>query len=88
MADLNRRDINVLLCAILTTLNECDFEGCPESSLYLLVDSDIEKWQQLRTILVNGKLVDIRNHFVSLTAKGCEMAQRITETINANKQGT
>ena len=63
------------VAAILATLEETN--GSPESILYIFCDSNLEEWHFIRGILLEAKLIEINAHYVTLTAKGQETAQKL-----------
>lgn len=82
---MTRNEMNVAVCAILTTLNSADFEGCPESILYLALGSDMEKWNAVRDVMLAGKLIEVTGHWVCLTSTGCQLATKINEIMATSK---
>ncbi len=72
-----------MTAAILSTLAETD--GCPESTLYLLVDCEWQQFEKLKYILLRANLVQIKSHFVTLTDKGKSTAAAINKAIPAAK---
>jgi hypothetical protein len=71
-------DLNRLLCAVITTLDEVD--ASPESALYLGTGNDPENWQAVRKVLEDGNLATFDGlHIVRLTPEGHAMAAKINE---------
>jgi predicted transcriptional regulator len=66
--------------AMISTLNETN--GAPESSLYIFFDMNMDVWQRVRSMLISEELVTIKGHFVTLTAKGREMAAKIDAAVS------
>ena len=79
---MSRNDVNAALCAILTTLREVG-EPAPESSIYMALGMDIDKYHALRTIMLNCKLVSLSSHALSLTPEGVAMADKINAHVAA-----
>lgn len=75
-----------MIAAIVSTL--ADTHGSPESTLYIFCGMDMEIWQQIRHVLVEGGLVNIRNHYVTLTPLGVETAEKLNEVLNKRTQVT
>lgn len=73
---MDRNNLNMYLCAILTTLAEVDF--APESALYLGIGADFGTWQTLRSILLAGGLATVEGHAVTITPKGRAVADKVT----------
>lgn len=67
------------LAAVITTLDETN--GAPESMLYIFFGMDMDLWSQVRHALIESGTIQIKNNFVTLTAKGKETAQKINETL-------
>lgn len=78
---MNRNELNSHLAAILTTLDAINAPA-PETSFYLALNFDINKWTMLRGILLQGELVTIDSHLVSLTPKGKTIADKCNGVIN------
>jgi hypothetical protein len=76
---MDKNKIMVLVAAAVTTLAES--EGCPESTLYLLCDMDMSRWDILRRVLVGAGWIRILNHYVTLTAEGRTLAESINSRI-------
>ena len=73
---MTRNDLNVLLCAVITTLDEVTYS--PESTLYLGTGANMESWQAVRSVLEAGKLATIdAAHAVTITPAGRAMAAKI-----------
>jgi hypothetical protein len=76
---MDKNRLMVLVAAVVTTLAES--EGCPESTLYLICGSDMDRWNTLRHVLTNGGWVRILNHYVTLTEDGRTLAESINARI-------
>lgn len=70
-----RTEINRDLSAVLTALREADTDAA-ETMFYLAMDSDIDRWTQVREILKLGGLVEVKANRVSLTEKGKTVADK------------
>ncbi len=78
---ITREELNRALCAIITTLDEVDYG--PESTLYLGIGRDPEKWNRVKEVLVIGDLATFsEDHTVRLTPKGRAMAAKINAVMN------
>ena len=73
----------IQVAAILTTLAEV--EGCPESSLYLLVGCNWESFEKLSFILRGAGFIEIKAHYCTITSKGREIADKLNATLTAAK---
>lgn len=70
---MDKRQIMTYVAAIVTTLAETG--GGPESSLYLALGGDINKWNDIKGLLVSSGLIVVRSdHWVEITAKGRKLA--------------
>lgn len=76
---MDKNKLTALVAAIICTLAETN--GAPESTLYIFVGMDMDKWTTLRHILIEAKFVTISNHFVKLTEQGKSVADRINAKI-------
>jgi hypothetical protein len=63
--------------AIIATLGETG--GSPESMLYIFLDMDMDLWTIVRNILVESKMIQIRSYYVTLTAEGKRIADKLNE---------
>lgn len=82
---MSRNELNGYLAAILTTLAEVDIaysiKGASESSLYIALGMDMERWEIVKGVLVGAQLVTIKSHYVQLTAKGQDMASKCNAAL-------
>ena len=76
---MDKNELLTRIAAILTTLDET--KGSPESMLYIFMGMDMDKWSQVRNILIDADLVQIKSHYVTLTPKGKETAQKLNKAI-------
>jgi hypothetical protein len=76
---MTRSELNNLVVAIISTLDEVDY--AIESTLYLGLGSDLSKWETVKTVLLAGNLVTISNYQVRLTEAGKVMAVKIKQFI-------
>ena len=68
--------INIVLCAILETLDESS-DGAPETILYLAAQQhapDVD-WQQIRYVLVSSRLVTESGNVLAITDRGRAVAK-------------
>lgn len=74
---MTNTQINIVLCAILSTLDESP-DGAPESILYLAAQQampDVD-WSQIEYVLVSSRLVTNDNHQMRITDRGREIAKK------------
>ena len=69
------------IVAVLTTLAEVD--GAPETMIYLAVGSEMERWNKLKYALVSSGLVVVNHNFVTITAKGKVLADKLNLAMAA-----
>ena len=75
----NRKHVNTVLCAILSTMNEISDGEAPEGIIFAVLADKItaDDWKGLRDILIAGKLCEAAsNHVLRITAKGRELAKK------------
>jgi hypothetical protein len=80
---VERNELNVLLAAVLTTL--ADVDSAPETTLYLGLGCDMEKWSMIKMVILGGGLATCEGNLVKLTAKGAEMAGVINAIMKEAK---
>lgn len=80
---MDKNNVLAIIAAIICTLAETN--GAPESTLYMFVGMDMDKWELIRRILVEAKLVTISGHYVRLTADGKEKADKINSKLPVSK---
>lgn len=68
------------ISAVVTTLAEFN-TGCPSSSIYLAMGCDYSAWAGLSSVMERANLITVRNHFVTLTAKGKKLADDINQVL-------
>lgn len=78
------KEQKIQMITIISTLAETG--GCPESSLYLLMGMDAEKYRALKCILVGSGMVQVKGHYCTLTARGEELAASLNDALVAGKQ--
>lgn len=74
---MDRNELNKILCAILSTLSEVEY--APETSLYLGLGSDYQKWQGVKGLLIGAGLATCTSYQVRLTTAGKEMAAKVNK---------
>lgn len=73
---MSRDELNRKLCAIIPTLDEIDF--MPEVSLYLALGSDMEKFMEVKAVLITANLaIPNGDNSLSITPTGRLMAAKI-----------
>ena len=78
-ASMTKHEINVYLCAILTTLAEVEYS--PESSIYLAIGADLSKWHELKALLTSAGLITTEFNAVKITDLGRLMADKINAAM-------
>jgi len=81
---MNKQELMVKVAAVITAADDCN--GGPESLFYIFFDMNMDAWSTVRDMLVRGGLIQIKNHFVTLTAKGKETAIELNKAIERNKK--
>jgi hypothetical protein len=76
---MSRNELNAILAGVLTTAAEC--QPCPESMVYLGLGCDMWKWNVVREVLISCKLAMIRDHAITLTKFGREMAAKCNQAL-------
>ena len=71
---LTKDRIVTLIAAIVTALEEAG-TGCPESTIYLICDSDIHVSNRITDMMKAADLITIKNYWCELTTKGHQVAQ-------------
>ena len=78
-ARTDKNKMLVLVATVLTTLYEVD--GAPESELYMVCQTNMDLYQQLRHILVSGKFITIKANWMTLTEHGKLTAERLNKAL-------
>ena len=73
---MTKNQIMTYVAAILTTALETEPSPFPESYAYMAMGCDMQKWEQIRGLLIASDLIAIRGNAISLTAKGRDVAQQ------------
>lgn len=76
---MTKTEMNQNLCAVLTALRETPFLGAPESTIYLAMGCDNDRYTQVLAVLKTANLVEVRFGLVELTDDGRTMADKIAE---------
>ena len=63
------------VAAIVATLQETN--GAPESTLYMFLNMDMNRWSIVRSVLIEAKLISICAHYVTLTDEGQKVATKL-----------
>lgn len=75
----------IVMATILTTLAEVT-DGAPESTLYLAAcNMNITRWQALRWVMAKSDLITVEGHWVTITPKGRELAEKIESATALRK---
>ena len=79
---MTKQEVYAITAAILTTLLEVHPNPAPESSIYLAMGMDINKYGLFRDLLTGNKLVEVKHHGMTLTDKGLELARECEAVIS------
>jgi len=77
---MTKQELYAYIAAILTTLLETDAPA-PESSLYLAMAMDLQRYELVRDLMVQLKLVTVQSYTVRLTDKGRETAKECSAAL-------
>ena len=80
---MTKTEVNQYLCAVLTTLGEVPF--APESSIYLALGCDREKFAAIKALLIGSGLATSSGASMSITPAGHAMAAKINEVMKVTK---
>lgn len=80
---MTRELIYAHVSAVLSTLLEVG-EPAPESSLYLAMESNIERYHMIRNLMIDSGLISVEHNAVSLTEKGREVAERCDKVLRGS----
>lgn len=67
------------VAAIVSTLNETN--GSPESMLYIFCEMNMDDYQTIKQILVSAGFVSVKSNYITLTAKGKEIAIKLDSVL-------
>lgn len=76
---LTKNQLMARIAAIVATL--ADTNGSPESMLYIFFDMNMDLWLKVRTILLEGGMIQIKGNYVTLTQSGLETAKRLNQVM-------
>jgi len=71
---MSKKEVYATVAAILTTLLETDAPA-PESSIYLAMGMDMEKYEAIRSLMVALELITVQSYTIRLTDKGRKTAE-------------
>mgnify|MGYP001488244356 CR=1 FL=1 len=74
---MTKTELNQMLCAVLTTLDEVEY--APESSIYLALEIDLGKFDEVKNMLTSAGLVKSYGNAMSITPAGRAMVVQINE---------
>ena len=77
---MTRKELTAFIAAILTTLADMDTD-CSESTCYIAVGMDMERWQAVRDLIVTAGLVTIKGYRVALTDAGRALADKCNAVL-------
>lgn len=72
-------NIVATVAAIITALD--DTGGSPESMLYVFLGTNMDLWTKVRDVLIDGDLITVSGHYVTLTQKGKETAGKLNAAM-------
>jgi membrane associated rhomboid family serine protease len=78
---MTKAELYVALAAVLTTALETEPEFFPETMAYLALGSDMEKWQTVRSVLLQGGFATMQFNSITLTSKGRELAEKLNAVL-------
>lgn len=81
---MNKNQALVRIASAVTALADID-DGAPESTFYLAFGANLDEWNAIRHVLVKGGLVEIKSHWVRLTAKGRALAAELNQALKEKK---
>lgn len=76
---MDKNRLTAIVAAIITTLAECP--GTTESMLYIFCDMNMDHWQLVRRVMVDGGMVKISGNFVTITDHGRTIANAVNAAI-------
>ena len=74
---MTKTELNQMLCAVLTTLDEIEY--APESSIYLALGCNTADFSQIKALLIGNGLATSSYSAMSITPAGRAMVVRINE---------
>lgn len=77
---MTKNEMNVYLCAILTTLAETG-NAMPKSPIYLALGMDFDRYCTIEAVMVNAGLVTVTPETMTLTDAGHKMVAKIKAHI-------
>ena len=77
---MDKKEVMKYVAAFLSSLNGTS--GAPESTFYMALGMDMDKWQYVRFVLTaEPAMVRISGNYVTLTPYGRELAERIDSVM-------
>jgi len=76
---MTRDELNKSLCAIITTLDEVPY--APESSLYIAMGMDMEKWNIVKQVLTESGVATFHGYAAYITPAGKSLAAMINSSM-------
>ncbi len=73
---MSERDVKIKILSTLSAIAATE-DGCPESSLYLALGSEMRTWEMVRGVLSDMKFITVKGNYVRLTEAGKVMAAKI-----------
>jgi hypothetical protein len=77
---MSKEQVMTYVAAILTTLADLGTD-CAESTVYMAMGMDLQKYEAIRGLLVASDLVTVRGNRIALTAKGRQTAERCNAVL-------
>lgn len=76
---MSKNELLKYIAAIVTTVAETEI--APESSVYMALGMDMEKYQIVRNVMVGAKLITVSGNAIRLTDAGKEMADKVNALV-------
>lgn len=76
---MDRKQLNMYLCAILTTLDEVPGGWSPRTHIMLGCKLDLETYHFIERVLVQADLVTTTSDVITISLKGRELAKKVME---------
>ncbi len=78
---MDKKALNVAICAVLSVLLEMPDYWSPRTPVYLALGADMDKFNTVETIMKGAKLIETTSDTMTLTPLGVEFAQKVNALI-------
>lgn len=79
---MTANELMTAIAAVLTTAAELKAgTAFPESTAYIALGCDMDKWHTVRGTLENAGLITVKGYALSLTAKGRDLAEKCNSAL-------